>query len=327
MNETHAPTNGARMNRAIETLMDGLIDYAGLFPPSKQAMPDAVASYARHTRSEHAGFLSRFICPVTGLMDLTEHGAVLMPGTFATSGYREMADDLPAWSVSAIIDADLDECLDVIAEFNEHHRHEDHGLARVDAIEMRLRSPGDVDDALDLIPEEITPSFEIPKGAIFGGDPRGYVAALAGNDANAKVRCGGVTPDLFPSPTDIARFLHACHAADVPFKATAGLHHPVRAEQSLTYDDNPPRAVMHGFLNVFLAAALVRVAGIDEPTTVRVLEETDAKAFVLTDTDAGWRDHTINLLELSRVRESFATGYGSCSFDEPIEDLRSLGLL
>ncbi|RMH28013.1 MAG: hypothetical protein D6692_06785 [Planctomycetota bacterium] len=315
------------MTKAIETLMDGLIDYAGLFPPSKLAMQQAVENYAKYTRSEHAGFLSRFICPVTKLMDLTEHGAMLMPGTYATSGYREMADDLPGWSVSAIIDADLDECLDVIAEFNEHHRHEDHGLARVDAIEMRIDSPSDVDDALDLIPEEISPSFEIPKAAIFSGDPRGYVAALAGNDALAKIRCGGITPDLFPAPADIARFIHACHAADVPFKATAGLHHPVRAEQNLTYDDNPPRGVMHGFLNVFLAAALVRVAGIDEPMTVRILEETDPKAFVLTDTDAGWRDHTINLTELARVRESFATGYGSCSFTEPIDDLRHLGLL
>lgn len=315
------------MTKAIETLMDGLIDYAGLFPPTALAMQAAVENYARYTRSEHAGFLGRFICPVTRLMDLTEHGAVLMPGTYATSGYREMADDLPGWSVSAIIDADLDECLDVIAEFNEHHRHEEHGLARVDAIEMRLAQPSDVDSALDLIPEEISPSFELPRSAVFAGDPRGFVAALAGNDAIAKVRCGGVTPDLIPAPADLARFLHACHHADVPFKATAGLHHPVRAEQNLTYDANPPRGVMHGFLNLFVAAALVRVAHLDEPETVRLLEETDPGSFVLTDTDAGWRDHTINLLELSRVREAFATSYGSCSFDEPVDDLRALGLL
>ena len=84
---------------------------------------------------------------------------------------------------------------------------------------------------------------------------------------------------------------------------------------------------MHGFLNLFLAAALVRVAGIDQATTVQILEETDASAFVLNNTDAGWRDYTINLLELSRVREAFATSYGSCSFDEPLDDLKSLGLL
>ncbi len=316
-----------RTNKAVETLMDGLIDYAGLFPPSKLPMDRAVETFARAGRSEHAAFLNRFICPVTRLMDLTEHGAVLMPGTFATSGYREMADDLPAWAVSAIIDADLEECLGVIHEFNEHHRHEEHGLARVDAVEMRIASPGEIDEALDLLPEDLSPSFELPKPAVVGGDPRGFIAALAGNDALAKVRCGGVTPDLFPAPADLARFLIACHQADVPFKATAGLHHPVRAEQNLTYDPQPPRAVMHGFLNLFIAAALVRVAGIDEPTTTRVLSETDPGAFVLTDTDAGWRDLTINLLELARVRESFATGYGSCSFDEPVDDLKALGLL
>jgi len=316
-----------KTNKAVETLMDGLIDYAGLFPPSKLAMQAAVEQYARASRSEHAGFLNRFICPVTKLMDLTEHGAMLMPGTYATSGYREMADDLPAWSVSAIIDEDLDECLGVIDEFNEHHRHEEHGLARVDAIELRVASPSEIDEALDLLPDDISPSFEFPKQAVIGGDPRGYIAALAGNDALAKVRCGGVTPDLFPAPTDLARFLIACHNADVPFKATAGLHHPVRAEQNLTYEPNPPRGVMHGFLNLFLGAALVRVAGIDEKTLTQILSETDPKAFVLTETDAGWRDLTINLLELARVRESFATGYGSCSFDEPLDDLKMLGLL
>lgn len=317
----------AAQNKAIETLMDGLIDYAGLFPPSKLPMKQAVENYGVYTRSEHARFLGRFISPVTKLMDLTEHGAILMPGTYATSGYREMADDLPAWSVSAIIDADLDEALDVIAEFNEHHRHEEHGLARVDAIEIKIDDASDIDDALDLIPEEITPSFELPRSAVFGGDPRGFVTALAGNDSLAKVRCGGVTGDLIPTPQDLARFVHACHSADVAFKATAGLHHPVRAEQNLTYDDNPPRAVMHGFLNLFLAAALVRVAGIDHATTVEILEETDATAFVLNNTDAGWRDYTINLLELSRVREAFATSYGSCSFTEPLDDLKQLGLL
>lgn len=313
--------------KAIETLLDGLIDYAGLFPPSKLPMKQAVENYGKYTRSEHAQFLGRFISPVSKLMDLTEHGAILMPGTYATSGYREMADDLPGWSVSGIIDIDLDEALDVIAEFNNHHKHEEHGLARVDAIEMRIDDPSDIDEALDLIPDEITPSFEIPRSAIFGGDPRGYVAALAGTDSLAKVRCGGITSDLIPSTEDIARFIHACHSADVAFKATAGLHHPVRAEHNLTYEDSPPRGTMHGFLNVFLAAALVRVAGIDHATTVQVLEETDAEAFVLTNTDAGWRDYTINLLELSRVREAFATSYGSCSFTEPTDDLKQLGLL
>lgn len=317
----------ASKNKAVETLMDGLVDYAGLFPPSKLPMKKAVENYGKYTRSAHAQFLGRFISPVSKLMDLTEHGAVLMPGTYATSGYREMADDLPAWSVSGIIDIDLDEALGVIAEFNNHHKHEEHGLARVDAIEMKIDDPTDVDDALDLIPDEITPSFEFPRSAVFGGDPRGFIAALAGNDSLAKIRCGGITPDLFPTAEDIARFIHACHGADVAFKATAGLHHPVRAEQNLTYEDNPPRGVMHGFLNVFLAAALVRVAGIDHDLTVQILEETDPNAFVLTDEDAGWRDHTINLLELSRVREAFATSYGSCSFTEPIDDLKELGLL
>lgn len=113
----------------------------------------------------------------------------------------------------------------------------------------------------------------------------------------------------------------------MPFKATAGLHHPVRAEFPLTYDAPEPRGVMHGFLNVFMGAALVRTRRIDEETTVRVLDETDAEAFTFGEDSWAWRDLSVDLIGLSRVREAFALSYGSCSFEEPVGDLERLGLV
>ncbi len=316
------------MTRSIETLMTGLIDYAGLFPPSMLAMGPAAENYARYLRSEHERFLSRFICVSSRLDELSEHASVLMPGTYATSGYREHADNMDAWQISAIIDGDLEENLEMIYRFNERHDREEHGLAMVDAIEMRITEPGDIDEALEVIPEMIAPAFELPKGAIFGGDPRGFVAALAGNQAVAKIRCGGVTPDLYPRSEDIARFLHACNSADVAFKATAGLHHPIRSEHALSYEPDAPRGVMHGFVNVFMAAALVRcVRGLDMETTIAVLDETDAKAFSFGENRAAWRGVSISEEQLAKVRESFATSFGSCSFDEPRDDLKAVGWL
>ncbi len=316
------------MIRSIETLMTGLIDYAGLFPPSKLDMPTATENYARGLRSGYERFLSRFICPTNRLGELTEHGAALMPGTFATSGYREHADFQDPWQISAIIIGDLGENLDRIYAFNEHHDNEGNGLAMVDAIEMRVATPADIDEALDQIPELIVPAFELPREAIFGGDPRGFVAALSGSGAVAKIRCGGVTPDLYPSSQDIARFIVACDRAGIAFKATAGLHHPIRSEHALTYEPDAPRGVMHGFINVFLAAALVQHArGFDEAMAVELLNETDPKAFQFDDQSVAWRDHRIGVAQLAQSRESFATGYGSCSFSEPTDDLRSLGLL
>lgn len=315
------------MTRTLRTLTASLIDYAGLFPPAKLDMAPSVENYARYLRTEHAEMLGRFICPVSRLDDLTRHGAMLMPGTFATSGYREMADDVAPWRISAIIDGELGSCLDRIDAFNAHHASEAQGLSQIDAIEMRVAEPGAVDDALDEIPEDIYPAFEVPQDVVMNGDPRGFIAAMAGNGCSGKIRCGGVEASMIPDSGAIARFIIACAQGAVPFKATAGLHHPVRAEQNLTYDDNPPRATMHGFLNVFMAAAMVRTHRIDEARAIEIIDDTDPSSFDFTEEHAGWKDLSVDLIQLSRVRETFALSYGSCSFDEPVDDLKALSLL
>lgn len=315
------------MTRSIQTLMSSLIDYAGLFPPAGLGMEAACEAYAHAARGPHSGILARFVCPSRRLEELSRAAAALMPGTFATSGYREHAEATEPWRLSVLIDDPLEACLGRIDAFNNRHAAPDHGLARADAIEMRATSPGDIDRALDILPEDIFPFFEIPIDL----DCRGYVTAIAGNadtgGAAAKIRTGGVTADAFPTSAQIAAFLHACIAAQVPFKATAGLHHPVRGSERLTYEPDSLSAVMHGFINLFLGAALTRSARLDEATTAQILDETSAGAFRFTDDGASWRNRTIDIVSLARARETFALGFGSCSFDEPIRDLHALGLI
>ena len=318
----------APMLDSVRTLMTGLIDYAGLFPPSKLPMGEATENYARYLRGEHADFLARFICPVPRLKEFTEKASVLLPGTHATSGYREHADDIDPWQLSAIIVGDLQENLDAIYAFNEHHDKEINGLAMVDAIEIKIDDVDGIDEALAHIPEAIDVAFEIPPSVIIDGDPRGFIAALSGGDAIAKIRCGGVEQSMFPSSADIARFILACKAAGVAFKCTAGLNHPIRAEHNLTYEDDSPRGVMHGFVNVFFASAFVRASkSPKEETVVAILNETNPEAFVFSNDGIRWREHTVSTSHLAHARESFATSYGSCSFDEPRDDLKALGLL
>ena len=320
-------TTGSMLD-SVRTLMTGLIDYAGLFPPSQLPMSEATENYARYLRSEHADFLARFICPVPRLKEFTEKASVLLPGTHATSGYREHADDIDPWQLSAIIIGDLAENLEGIYAFNEHHDQEQNGLAMVDAIEMKITSVDDIDEALAHIPEALDVAFEIPPTSVIDGDPRGFIAALSGGDAIAKVRCGGVEASMIPSSEDIARFILACKAAGVAFKCTAGLHHPIRAEHNLTYEDNSARGVMHGFINMFFASAFVRsTKNPVEDTVIAILDETDAEAFAFSNEGVRWREHTVSTSHLAHARESFSTSYGSCSFDEPREDLKALGLL
>ena len=137
---------------------------------------------------------------------------------------------------------------------------------------------------------------------------------------HAKIRTGGITADAFPTPTRVAVFIRACKDAGVAFKATAGLHHPLRCAKPLTYEPNAPIGTMHGFINVFLAAALLDYAE-------DILSETDERSFFFGEDGASWRGHHASTDELAKMRRDFALSFGSCSFEEPIGDLRALGWL
>jgi len=175
--------------------------------------------------------------------------------------------------------------------------------------------------------DEVKASRRRPGGRP-GGVPPPYVEItdldlikdLARNGLRAKIRTGGLTPDAIPSSKTIADFLRECAQHQVPFKATAGLHHPIRCVRPLTYEPDAPRGTMHGFINVFMAAAIL-------PYAEAILEEADPQAFTFDDDTASWRGHAVLTDDLARVREEFAISFGSCSFEEPVKDLQELGWL
>jgi hypothetical protein len=143
---------------------------------------------------------------------------------------------------------------------------------------------------------------------------------LAKRNLRAKIRTGGITADAFPAPERVAAFIRACKEAGVAFKATAGLHHPLRCVKPLTYEPNAAVGKMHGFVNVFIAAALTGHAE-------EILREEDPSAFAFSDEQVVWREHAVSTEELAKTREEFALSFGSCSFEEPIADLKELGWL
>ncbi|HEX9161858.1 MAG TPA: hypothetical protein VF980_09145 [Thermoanaerobaculia bacterium] len=136
----------------------------------------------------------------------------------------------------------------------------------------------------------------------------------------AKIRTGGVTANAFPAINRVAAFIRECRQKHVPFKATAGLHHPIRCSKPLTYESHAPVGTMHGFVNVFLAAAMPEVAP-------DILREENATAFRFDDDGVSFGDHRVTTDELRRVRKQIAISFGSCSFEEPIADLKELGWL
>lgn len=337
----------------LKALLTGLVDYAGLYPPAALGMPAAAENYARDGMGEHAWMLGRFVVGTKRLREFSAAAAAMMPGTFATSGYREHAGSHPAgaggfapWRVSVLLDGVsgqvgdpaldlLEKDIETIEGFNRHHSVEDNGLAVIDCVEVRPANADMIDVILDRLPEGLRVFFEVPAGGA-EVDSRGLIAAMSGGEACAKIRTGGLTSEAFPEVEVVAAFIENCRLAAVPFKATAGLHHPIRGEQKLTYEKDSPRGVMHGFLNVFLAACFAHAQGagakgggqgFGQSDIAAALAERSADVFAIGEQTIKYKRWTITADEVAKAREAFALSFGSCSFEEPVDDLAKLGLL
>ena len=73
---------------SARALLEGLVDYAGLFPPAALSMEDAVAEYARWRRSPEAWMLGRFVLPAARLRDLARDADAHLPEPGAGEPWR-----------------------------------------------------------------------------------------------------------------------------------------------------------------------------------------------------------------------------------------------
>jgi hypothetical protein len=299
--------------RIRDALLNGLIDYAGLFPPAGEDMRTAVDNYDEYLRGADRAALGRFIVPLARIAEFEDAAADRFP--------RER--NARPWRISVLVADDVRRAADEIADFNAPHTAKSAksrtGLAAIDVAELKASTLEEIANQQRDLPRTLTSYFEIP----LTGDVPSLVKAIAEVDSRAKIRTGGLTPDAFPRSESIIDFMFACRAESVPFKATAGLHHPIRGEYRLTYEPGSPKGMMYGFVNVFLAAALV-AAGATEDVALAALEETDPAAFDFHEDYLQWRDSRITADQLAFARAEAALSFGSCSFREPIDELAPL---
>lgn len=315
--------------------MTQLIDYAGLFPPAALDMDTAVRQYAAHRSQPESWMLGRFISPAGRLDELADSAEdYISPGktwrVSALLGDRENAD-----RALAVLPGQCGQIRDFEKKLS--------GRALVQVLEVPLPADLSVDGFgaflsgyLDCLEESGARGrelfLEIPDGTSREEElPMLESLAMAaearsGADGavlrlGAKLRCGGVTAEAFPSVQRIARIVAHCRDLQLPLKCTAGLHHPVR------HQSTEPDVLMHGFLNVFGAGLLAHSKGWNAEETARVVAETEASAFIFAADSFSWRGHQVPLDTVRALRTQFLCGFGSCSFDEPRDDLQSLGLL
>jgi len=269
-------------------------------------MEAAAAEYRAARSGAESWIVDRFLCPVARLEEL---GGVL-------TGTMEPGE--PAWRVSAIATGDLDVEVGLIAAFDA----EMGGAASVQVVETKV-PPGDLAvwaaRAIRAIDRLVF--FEIPWQA---GVETALDALVAAREdtrraLGAKIRTGGLSADDFPPPEAVAAFIAGCHDRSLPMKATAGLHHPFR------HLDPETGFTRHGFLNLLAASALAGVVPRD--TLPQVVADDDPEAFSFDRSGLRWRGHAVSASDLQDTRRTLFVAYGSCSFDEPVDDLTDLGVL
>jgi hypothetical protein len=309
------------VTHAARALFAGLVDYAGLFPPAALPMTEATARYASFRAGPHAWMLGGFVLPASSLEGFAR----------AASAYLRSGDDAMPWRLNVPCGAPLDRDLSMVDAFESRHtdvRSGEGSTVKVEALEVKAANAVAVHDAATSIAGRHWTWFEIASGPALGST----LEAIASVGGGAKLRTGGVTAEAFPSSADIATVLLVCAKAAVPFKATAGLHHPFPGVYPLTYETDSPRAPMHGFVNVFLARALatelVRRQHPDPEAVAEIIALLDDRpdAFLWEDDGVRWRAHRFTTDDIIQLRR-LAAGFGSCSFEEPVADLSRLGLI
>jgi hypothetical protein len=198
----------------------------------------------------------------------------------------------------------------------------DNSIPNIETLELKATQSSEIEAAVSRLPANAIAYFEISANE----DRDNLIPTMARHHARAKVRTGGVTERAFPRSQDLIRFLANCKRAGVSWKATAGLHHPVRGVYRLTYEPDSPSCVMHGFVNLFLAAARLNAGG-SEDESLAILEETSIDAFEFKEDGIRWRSAVFTTTQIRNMRQNFAISFGSCSFEDPIADLKALDWL
>jgi hypothetical protein len=329
------------MLASVRAMFSGIIDYAGMFPPAQLPLEQAIRNYARYRTEPESWMLGRFVCPAAELEELSPFVEEL----FGEGSPLSLAALGRTGKPGSVFLDDLRADLECVAQFR--HTHGD--KVAVDVFETRVTPqlasqtrPGEylyqVVQAIDAFG---SPSLHVflepsPEGDWLDSVERLAVSlyvlnslAIKGSKKRLgrpwfgfKLRCGGTQASMVPSIGQIAYVLSV--RGPLPFKATAGLHHPLRQF------DHALGTHVHGFLNVWFAALALatkhdRVMRGPTPLPL-LLEDENAANFKFTDEAVSWRNLSLSTELVAEDREQI-TSFGSCSFDEPREGLRELGLI
>lgn len=288
------------MVASLKALLQEAIDYAGLFPPAALPIEEAAKEYTDIMAGPNAWLVSRFVCPVAWLSELhpllpdgAEPWLITALGT-SLEGFRQ--------------DMNLVERFESLAQ----------GKAVVDAYEVKGSKEEMTPSSLNKLNDDrFSEVFvEIPWRTGLAESLHPLVNA---EGIGVKARTGGLEADMFPSNEELAAFIHECVSLDIPFKLTAGLHHPFPKVDPAT------GARMHGFLNVLVATAFSGPLDLTRAEITQILAEDNPDQFMFHDAGVRFGHWGLDLEELDFGRLMLSS-WGSCSVQEPLDDLATAKL-
>ncbi|MFM1653372.1 hypothetical protein ACI7RC_14865 [Brevibacillus sp. B_LB10_24] len=310
---------------SLDRFLEGLFDYAGLFPPASLPLEESIRRYAAYQESDDAWMLGRFIVPAARLNELEPHLSLFLaerPLSCAALG-RKSEDEAECL-------AGLRKDLTQIQDFCQRYAD----IADIGVLELPLPPAAPPANGLleTIAAEAQRHGLELfceaayPFAADWRRQMTAALDAIAAYNASKggtitiglKFRTGGLHAAAFPSPAELAFVLAGCRDRRIPLKFTAGLHHPIRMYRAEV------GTRMHGFVNVFTAGLLAHERNAPEELIEQILADEDSASFSFTADGLAWRGISLSVPAIARLRASMLRSYGTCSFDEPRDDLRAL---
>ena len=322
-----------KITRSLKAFMGGIIDYAGLFPPSKLELEEAFGNYVKYKNGSLSEMISGFICPVKLLKQLEIiilknyrdenkiNVTVLGRGGYDRDNFLQvLEEDLNYWSDFLLNTENkvITESFEIKLPDELITAHDSKKLSVfINEISAKIKNR---------INQDVFIFFEGHIGTKWKKNIKHFIEAVkihneSENNCGYKLRTGGTEIDFFPEPEVIAYSIRECLDRNIRMKCTAGLHHPFRH-----YDINIG-VKMHGFINVFGAGIIAMRHNISDSGLKEIIDDENPDNFVFTDECFSWKDWKISPEEIDFARKNLMISFGSCSFDEPLEDLVELNLL
>jgi hypothetical protein len=329
------------LKTSLRPFLSHIVDYAGLYPPSELPLQEAFRKYLSHIEQKEAWMLSKFVVGTGLLRDLITliDAEPESPSPFKITLVGAASNDLD--SFKKVIDNTVSAIKNALASTEKK--------IRVSTLEIKVplaclkeENSSDLQAAIKYAVQSMAKSetlpyqifFEVP-GFEFDIDNAKVLIKgihthnewLESNEkenycfSGFKIRCGGVEAFQFPPSDYLAEAITFSRENAVPLKFTAGLHHPVR------HFNDSVQTKMHGFLNVFGASLLSYSKKLSATELLEILNDENASNFSFDETEFSWKGQSVSFEELHMLRDLSVTSFGSCSFDEPVEDLQKLNLI